>query len=143
MHTFKCMYIFRKVNGKCTKQSCKLLMKSRYHVGENFMKTVPVVCQTQWSIACFLPRTHVANINTLERPYYGDPYNAETVITRLVCSSHFFFVQFFPNFGSFALFPWSSADKKIISHDHMLANLHILKVVISILYFGYFRALYM
>ena len=49
------------------------------------------------------------------------PYNAETVITRLVSGSHFL-CSFFPNFESFALFPRNSAVKKIVS----LTDLHIL-----------------
>ena len=58
---------------------------------------------------------------TLERRYYLDPYNAETVITRLVCGSHFL-CSFFPNFGSFALFPQNSAVKKFVSHDRTLVD---------------------
>ena len=57
---------------------------------------------------------------TLQRRYYAVPYNAETILTRLVCGS--FLCSFFPNFESFALFPRNSAVKKIVS----LADLHIL-----------------
>ena len=40
----------------------------------------------------------------------------------LVCGSHFFFSQF----RFFALYPQNSAVKKIISHDCILTDLHIL-----------------
>ena len=50
----------------------------------------------------------------LERCYNAVSYNVETIITQFVCGSHFFvqFFFFFPNFESFALFPWNSAVKK-------------------------------
>ena len=69
---------------------------------------------------------------TLQCRYYAVPYNAETVITRLVCDSHFL-CSFFPNFESFALLPRKSAVKKIVN----LADLHILFYQSCHLYFAF------
>ena len=41
--------------------------------------------------------------------------------------------SFFPSFENFAFFPQNSAVKKIVSHDRILANLHIMFSVFCLL----------
>ena len=81
--------------------------------------------------------------NTLERHYYADPYNAETVITRLVCGSHFLCSFFSPILKVLPFFHGTQQSNKSLAMtiSSPINTFYFTKVVISILPFGYFRAL--
>ena len=73
---------------------------------------------------------------TLQCRYYAVPYNAETVITRLVCGSHFL-CSISPILKVLPFFRGNQQSKRsLISRIYTFC---FTKVVICILPFGYFR----